>query len=284
MIMKRILLLVAACILCVAAQAQSAADSVAIVTAKWSTHSPQKGVVHKSLLIDNLYNGPQSINLVEISRSSKLRLAVAHDNNMRRTSDMAKENNAAAAINGTFYNMRAGNSTCFYKIDKELIDSTTASEAASRVNGAIHLQGRKVRILDWSLDIERDYKGNKGTVLASGPIMLKDGQKADWSKCSESFIETKHPRSAIYTTNDGKIVLLTVDGRSKGNAAGVSIPELMHLIRVLGGYDALNLDGGGSTTLWIEGTNGTGVVNYPCDNRKFDHAGERRVSHCIYAY
>lgn len=279
--MKRFVLLAIACLACVTAQAQSAADSLAIVTSKWSTSSPQKGVVHKSLRIDNLYKGPQSINLIEISRSSKLRLAVAHDNRMRRTSDMAQGHNAAVAVNGTFYNMREGNSTCFYKVDKELIDSTTAYEAAIRVNGAVHLQGRKVRILDWTRDIERNYKGNKGTVLAAGPIMLEDGCKADWSECDEGFIKTKHPRSAIYTTRDGKVVLLTVDGRSSGNAAGMSIPELMHLIRVLGGYDALNLDGGGSTTLWIEGA---GVVNYPCDNKKFDHEGERRVSNCIYAY
>lgn len=279
--MKRFVLLAIACLACVTAQAQSAADSLAIVTSKWSTSSPRKGVVHKSLRIDNLYKGPQSINLIEISRSSRLRLAVAHDNRMRRTSDMAQGHNAAVAINGTFYNMREGNSTCFYKVDKELIDSTTAYEAAIRVNGAVHLQERKVRILDWTRDIERNYKGNKGTVLAAGPIMLEDGRKADWSECSKSFLNTKHPRSAIYTTRDGKVVLLTVDGRSSGNAAGMSIPELMHLIRVLGGYDALNLDGGGSTTLWIEGA---GVVNYPCDNKKFDHEGERRVSNCIYAY
>ena len=36
-------------------------------------------------------------------------------------------------------------------------------------------------------------------------------------------------------------------------AGGVNIPELAHLIRVLGGEDALNLDGGGSTTLWLSG-------------------------------
>ncbi|MBQ4531635.1 MAG: phosphodiester glycosidase family protein [Alistipes sp.] len=279
--MKRFVLLAIACLACVTVQAQSAADSLAIVTSKWSTSSPRKGVVHKSLRIDNLYKGPQSINLIEISRSSRLRLAVAHDNRMRRTSDMAQEHNAVVAINGTFYNMRKGNSTCFYKIDKEVIDSTAASEAAMRVNGALLLKKGKIQILDWSLDIEREYKGNKGTVLAAGPIMLEDGSKADWSECSKSFLNTKHPRSAIYTTRDGKVVLLTVDGRSSGNAAGMSIPELMHLIRVLGGYDALNLDGGGSTTLWIEGA---GVVNYPCDNKKFDHEGERRVSNCIYAY
>ena len=282
--MKRILFLISALIICISAQAQSVADSLAILTSKWETYAPHKGVVHKSIRFDNLFGSPQSINLIEISRSSKLRFAVAHDNSLRHTSDMAQQHNAVTAINGSYYNMREGNSVCFYKIDRELIDSTTADEAATRVNGAVHLRGRKVCILDWSVDIERNYKGHKGTVLASGPVLLHNGHKVDWSNCDESFIKARHPRSAIYTTCDGKVVFLTVDGRSKQNASGMSIPELMYLIRVLGGYEALNLDGGGSTTLWIDGLEGSGVVNYPCDNRKFDHAGERRVSNCIYAY
>ena len=282
--MKRILFLISALIICISAQAQSVSDSLAIVTSKWETYAPHKGVVHKSIRFDNLFGSPQSINLVEISRSSKLRFAVAQDNSLRHTSDMAQQHNAVTAVNGSYYNMREGNSVCFYKIDREVIDTTTADEAATRVNGAVHLRGRKVRILDWSVDIERNYKGHKGTVLASGPVLLHDGHKVDWSNCDESFIKARHPRSAIYTTCDGKVVFLTVDGRSKQNASGMSIPELMYLIRVLGGREALNLDGGGSTTLWIDGHEGSGVVNYPCDNRKFDHTGQRRVSNCIYAY
>ena len=53
-------------------------------------------------------------------------------------------------------------------------------------------------------------------------------------------------------------------------------------IRVLGGEDALNLDGGGSTTLWLSGASDNGVVNYPCDNGRFDHAGERKVPNILY--
>ena len=73
--------------------------------------------------------------------------------------------------------------------------------------------------------------------------------------------------------------MLTVDGRSKGNADGVSIPELAFLARMLGAEDAINLDGGGSTTLWLKEL---GVVNYPSDNRRYDHAGERAVSNIVY--
>ena len=58
----------------------------------------------------------------------------------------------------------------------------------------------------------------------------------------------------------------------------LAIGELIYLVRQLGLYSALNLDGGGSSTLWCEEA---GVVNRPSDNRRFDHEGERRVTNCI---
>lgn len=120
--------------------------------------------------------------------------------------------------------------------------------------------------------------------MASGPLMLKDGRYCDWSLCEKDFIRTKHPRSAVALTKDGKILFITVDGRFPKHAGGVSIPELAHLIRILGGKDAINLDGGGSTTLWLSGAPDNGIVNYPCDNKRFDHRGERTVPNILYIH
>jgi exopolysaccharide biosynthesis protein len=50
---------------------------------------------------------------------------------------------------------------------------------------------------------------------------------------------------------------------------------------MLGCKDAINLDGGGSTTMYIKGQPFDGVVNYPCDNKQFDHYGERSVSNVV---
>ena len=77
-------------------------------------------------------------------------------------------------------------------------------------------------------------------------------------------------------TRSGEAVLIVVDGRFAQQAAGMTIGELTYLAQRLGLYAALNLDGGGSSTLWCGG-----VVNHPCDNRRYDHAGERRVTNCI---
>lgn len=64
-------------------------------------------------------------------------------------------------------------------------------------------------------------------------------------------------------TREGKILLIVVDGRRKGKAEGINIPELAHMIRVLGGEDALNLDGGGSSTLWCGELPDKGIANTP---------------------
>jgi exopolysaccharide biosynthesis protein len=61
----------------------------------------------------------------------------------------------------------------------------------------------------------------------------------------------------------------------------MTIRELAEFLKQLGAVRALNLDGGGSTTMWIDTTSRTGVVNYPSDNLEFDHAGERPISNAL---
>jgi exopolysaccharide biosynthesis protein len=57
--------------------------------------------------------------------------------------------------------------------------------------------------------------------------------------------------------------------------------ELQEYMAKLGCKNALNFDGGGSTTMVIKGKTPNNVVNYPSDNKKYDHEGERKVSNAI---
>ena len=82
----------------------------------------------------------------------------------------------------------------------------------------------------------------------------------------------------IGITPANQIMMVVVAGRFKNHSEGMSIDELSYLAKQLGMRDALNLDGGGSSTLW---NNKTGIVNHPYDNKKFDHEGEREVSNAI---
>ena len=251
---------------------QTASDSLAIVSAQWEIIHAQKGIIHKSASIPQLYQCPQVINLIEIDPGKGMKAGIALSDGMKKTSRIASEHHALAAINGSYFDMKHGNSVCFLKTDRQVIDTTTINEFKLRVTGAIYERNGKMKLIPWNRQIEKKYKRKVGTILASGPLLLKDGRVCDWSLCGKDFVQNKHPRSAVCMTKDGKILLVTVNGRFPGRAEGVNIPELAHLLRVLGGKDALNLDGGGSTTLWLSGAPENGVVNYPCDNKQIGRA------------
>jgi len=280
--MKKVLFMLFACLCSMSLSlfGQTAEDSITIVSTQWETNVSPDGIVHKRAAFTHLYKGNQYVNLIEVPAGKRLRYSIAVSE-MTPTSQLARENQAKAAINGSFYNMKNGNSVCYLRVGKEVVDTTTASEFKLRVTGAVYTHKKRLKILPWSPEIELKYHKKKGIVLASGPLLLEDGETCSWEQCGRSFVVNKHPRSAVFTTKDKRTVFITVDGRSEGNAIGVSIPELAHLIRILGGEDALNLDGGGSTTLWMQEY---GVLNCPSDNRKFDHKGERKIPNILYVY
>ena len=95
----------------------------------------------------------------------------------------------------------------------------------------------------------------------------------------------RHPRTAVAKTEDNHLILIVVDGRRPGVSEGMSARELTRfLVRHFNPQYALNMDGGGSSTLCVrgEGDERTHIVNYPTDNKRYDHEGERKVSSQFY--
>ncbi len=83
------------------------------------------------------------------------------------------------------------------------------------------------------------------------------------------FTTERHPRTVVGASKNGTIWLITVDGRNPQVSIGMTFAELQRLAFDLKLYYALNLDGGGSTTMVVNGA----LVNHPSDP-----AGPRRVS------
>ncbi len=112
-------------------------------------------------------------------------------------------------------------------------------------------------------------------ILGGGPQLIRNGQIAIANvqeQISETFIKTGHPRTAIAKLSDGKLLLITIDGRQAHESIGMSLTTLADVLRELGAVDAMNLDGGGSTTM---------VVHDRLVNRPSDATGERSVSDAI---
>jgi exopolysaccharide biosynthesis protein len=66
-------------------------------------------------------------------------------------------------------------------------------------------------------------------------------------------IHDKHPRTAMGYTKDNKLIVLVVEGRNPGIAEGATLPQLAKILRDLGCVEALNLDGGGSSCMLVNG-------------------------------
>ena len=114
--------------------------------------------------------------------------------------------------------------------------------------------------------------------IAGGPLLLHGGAPVtDWTSESFSrvFALARHPRTALGVRADGTLLLLAVDGRDAGHSVGMSLSELTALLRELGAVDAINLDGGGSTTM---------VVNGEVVNRPSDPAGERENADALLVF
>lgn len=91
-------------------------------------------------------------------------------------------------------------------------------------------------------------------VVGAGPLLVQNGRtvlNAQSEKFSNSFIEERAPRSVIATTQQGTMLLLTIHQRLGGS--GPSLAEAAQLAQQLGVVNALNLDGGSSTTLYLGG-------------------------------
>lgn len=113
--------------------------------------------------------------------------------------------------------------------------------------------------------------GGVSLLLTEGAITLT------WQceEAQEEFALSRHPRTAVGRMPDGRLLLVAVDGRQIGVSHGMTLQELAELLQQLGAADAINLDGGGSTTMVVQDT----IVNKPSDT-----AGERPVSDAILVF
>ena len=206
-------------------------------------------------------------------------------------SSVAIKQDAVVAINGT-YEWDAS----FVKADGKVFSEITLPSDHLRYwkhEGAVAYDGKRVEI---GYGDKSSYLKNKMPDIFSSSPMLIDNYKpvgatfiGDISNIdirklpSEDYRRhqgVRHPRTVVALTRSNRVLLITIDGRSK-NSAGMSAKEVTEfLCEYFNPRYALNMDGGGSTTMYIKGSGEslTDVINYPTDNKRYDHYGQRRVS------
>jgi hypothetical protein len=101
------------------------------------------------------------------------------------------------------------------------------------------------------------HKWKMQTAVGGGPVLLQEGEikitNNEELKFAGKAIDDKHPRTAMGYTRDNKLVVLVVQGRFPGIAEGASLTQLAHIFKDIGCVEALNLDGGGSSCMLVNG-------------------------------
>jgi exopolysaccharide biosynthesis protein len=94
------------------------------------------------------------------------------------------------------------------------------------------------------------------TAVGGGPVLLQNGQikvtNNEERKFAGKAIKDRHPRTAIGYTKDHKIIVLVSEGRTE-SAAGMTLIQLAQALKDIGCVEAVNLDGGGSSCMLING-------------------------------
>ena len=186
---------------------------------------------------------------------------------------------------------RATTTTSSFTATVESIDTTIAGVEIPR-GGAVMViparadSARRARMLELSIGdtvtVGYAFQGVQPREAVGGfPVLLRNGAIAPETETAgnEGF-RNRNPRTAVGLGASGRRMLfVTVDGRQPGYSAGMTLAELADLMRRLGATEALNLDGGGSTTLVLSDSSAHPPLRIA--NRPSDKEGERPVGNAI---
>eukprot|EP00795_Rhopilema_esculentum_P016627 gene16627-8059_t len=197
-------------------------------------------------------------------------------------SNTAKHAKCTIAINAGFFNTHTAGCLGNIVSNGHMIHD---SNGVQNANFGIRKNGELV--VGYLSDDDVTEKNNPFVQLISGVgwlirngIYINDSKKAECADTEETgtierFFNVISARSAIGHDKDGRIILITIDGKT--DKQGVNLLELARILKEHGAVNAINLDGGGSATFVVNGT----VINYPSDMCGKDYSCERKVSTII---
>ncbi|GEL48836.1 exopolysaccharide biosynthesis protein [Cellulomonas hominis] len=213
---------------------------------------------------------------VVLSDATVLRSAFADNqfgtNITQTTSEMAEDNDAVFAINGDYYGFR----------DTGIVirNGVVYRDEGAREGLAFYTDGHVEVYDETATTADELLAAGVWNTLSFGPALVEDGEVVDGiedvevdTNVGNHSIQGDQPRTAVGVVDDNHLVFVVVDGRSPGYSAGVDMTGLAEIMQSLGAETAYNLDGGGSSTMYFDGS----LVNDP-----LGRGAERGTSDILY--
>lgn len=210
---------------------------------------------------------------VTVTSMNYLKTAFAENsygkNITEKTSSIAENANAILAINGDFYGAQEDG----YVIRNGILYRDTA--ANDREDLVIYQDGSFAIINENDTTASELLAAGAWQVLSFGPALVTNGTVTVSESEEVGKAMASNPRTALGITEDGHYLFVVSDGRTS-ESEGLSLYELAEFMQSLGVTTAYNLDGGGSSTMYLNGE----VINQPTTSGK--SIKERSVSDIVY--
>ena len=273
----------------------------------WTSNVVADGVSYYHFSGVELVTGaPQKINVIDWDMANKgYALRLVWSDVKCPTSSVFRRENAVAAVNAAYEPesivVKTGGTyhTC---MPKDTVMTTPVPNWKN--DGAIYTDasGQNIRIASdgkgKSIAEQREFYGTSAweNIFTSSPMLIDD-----YAPVGASFVDStltaaqileynyedpvrhqgvRHPRTAVALTEDGHFLMIIVDGRRPGDSEGMNARELTRFIeRNFHPRYALNMDGGGSTSMCVRGFGdpGTHLVNTPSSNKPSEIKKERKL-------
>lgn len=235
----------------------------------WTTTQVCSGLKwHNFEGTDPVTSKQQKVNVMEADLSNpSILLKFVYSDTKKKVSDIAAEMNALAATNATYGADADGivhiktEGVVRREIDPEVTSSRWKYRAGVWYDGVSSLgfYNRHTGTFEAARAVyETDTHKN---LYSSAPLLIENGNKINLDDFGGNS-DARHPRTVLAVTGSGRLLLITIDGRLS-TAKGMTCPEIQSFLeRFFAPAHAINMDGGGSTAMYVKDN---GIVNYPCD-------------------
>lgn len=169
-----------------------------------------------------------------------------------------------AATNADFFDLNDGTPWGPVVINGEILKDVQLNSGTTYFGIA---KGGDPTVGYYSSDV--DLTTFKEVVGGGGHWIVTEGKNGSWSG------DTKEPRTSVGYTSQGTVYLVVVDGRNTSYSVGAELTDLALIMKSLGNYQAINLDGGGSSTMVVKKDNIFEIVN------KYSDSSPRAVANSL---
>ena len=244
-------------------------DQNKVATYNWTTHTVKPGVVYKTGSFPLFGSTQRGIYVLDITLNSSNTLGIGFSTTNVPTTTMCANYGAIGGVNAGYFPMSgASDKDGYVRINGVMAQAGHLNVSQIFTNSALIINKNVASVRKFT-----ETHKNLNTVAAAipvaeaeniivcGPILITDNVIAN-QDLNSTHNTSSAARTGVGVSADGKRVFLVVVDTG-GSYTGVSTPNLAKILQALGAYDAMNLDGGGSSTMFVKGQGDNGRVNFP---------------------